>query len=122
MDLKALLNKLDTIDQRQVLLESATMIDEVLTADLQLLKESYIALMERVRRKELEAIANIQDAGVRRKQLGQLAIRNDYPGLFDPVNGKWVDAKGDYAWFGPYKAEVEQMALYFKNALLLPSA
>ena len=109
MDLKALLNKLDTIDQRQVLLESATMIDEVLTADLQLLKESYIALMERVRRKELEAIANIQDAGVRRKQLGQLAIRNDYPGLFDPVNGKWVDAKGDYAWFGPYKAEVEQM-------------
>jgi len=95
MDLKALLNKLDTIDQRQVLLESAIVIEEVLDYDLQLLKESYIALMERVRRKELEAIATIQDANARRRQLGQLAMKHDYPGIFDPVNGKWVDAKGE---------------------------
>jgi len=61
MDLKVLLAKLDKIDQRQILTESATIVEEVLSAELELLKESYIALMERVRGKELEALRNIKD-------------------------------------------------------------
>ena len=61
MDLKALLTKLDKINEHQILMESATIVEEILSAELELLKESYIALMERVRGKELEALRKVND-------------------------------------------------------------
>lgn len=119
MDFRSLISKLDTLEQRQLLTESVVMAEEVLSIELELLKESYIALMERVRGKELEALRAISDEEQRKKQIAILAVKNNYPGLFDPVTGKWVDYKGDYAWFGPYKAEVEQME---KDGLVPPEA
>lgn len=119
MDLKALLNKLDKLDQRQVLLESSAVMEEVLSAELELLKESYIALMERVRGRELEELRKVKDENERKTQLAALATKNGYPGMFDPVTGKWVDNQGNFAWFGPYKAEVEKME---KDGLVPPEA
>ena len=119
MDLKALLNKLDKLNEHQILMESATIVEEVLSAELELLKESYIALMERVRGRELEALRKVNDEEQRRTQIAALATKNGYPGMFDPVTGKWVDNQGNFAWFGPYKAEVEQME---KDGLVPPEA
>lgn len=119
MDLKALLNKLDKLDQRQVLLESSAVMEEVLSAELELLKESYIALMERVRGRELEELRKVKDENERKTQIAALATKNGYPGMFDPVTGKWVDNQGNFAWFGPYKAEVEKME---KDGLVPPEA
>lgn len=119
MDLKILLAKLDKLDNHQVLMESANIREEILSTELQLLKESYTALMERVHKKELDALKNVDSEGERKRLLGGLATKHGYPGLFDPRTGKWVDSNGDFAWFGPYKDEVEQME---RDGLVPPEA
>jgi hypothetical protein len=119
MDLKALLTKLDTIDNKQVLLESTSAVDKILTEELQLLKESYVELMERLHYKEIMATRSIKDTEERKQALANLARQNDYPGLFDPVTGKWVDNNGQWAWFGAYQREVERMETH---GLIPPAA
>jgi len=119
MDLKILLAKLDKLDNRQVLMESSNIREEILSTELQLLKESYSALMERVHKRELDALKDVNSQDQRRKLLGALATKHGYPGLFDPVTGKWVDSSGDFAWFGPYQSEVEQME---RDGLVPPEA
>jgi hypothetical protein len=119
MDLKILLAKLDKLDNRQVLMENSNIREEILSTELQLLKESYSALMERVHKRELDALKAINSQDQRRKLLGALATKHGYPGLFDPVTGKWVDSSGDFAWFGPYQSEVEQME---RDGLVPPEA
>jgi len=109
MDLRTLLNKLDKLDSHQVLMESNTIREEILSAELQLLKEAYSALMERALKRELDALRNVKDVELRKSKLAALASKNGYPGIFDPVTGKWVDNEGNFAWFGPYQAEVEKM-------------
>ena len=94
MDFKDLLNKLDKLDQRQLLQESATnLVDQALSEDLQVLKEAYVKLMERLHYKEIMATARILDDEERKKKLGDMAKQYGYPGLFDPVSGKWVDTE-----------------------------
>jgi hypothetical protein len=119
MDLKALLTKLDTIDNKQVLLESTSAVDKILTEELQLLKEAYVELMERLHYKEIMATRSIKDTEERKQELANLARQNDYPGLFDPVTGKWVDNNGQWAWFGAYQREVERMETH---GLIPPAA
>jgi hypothetical protein len=119
MDLKALLTKLDNIDNKQVLLESTSAVDKILTEELQLLKESYIELMERLHYKEIMATRSIKDTEERKQTLANLARQNNYPGLFDPVTGKWVDTNGEWAWFGAYQREVERMETH---GLIPPTA
>lgn len=119
MDLRTLLNKLEKLDSHQVLMESNTIREEILSTELQLLKESYSALMERVHKKELDALRDVNDEELRKSKLAALASKHGYPGLFDPRNGKWVDNQGSYAWFGPYKDEVEKMEL---DGLVPPEA
>jgi len=119
MDLRTLLNKLDKLESHQVLMESNTIREEILSTELQLLKESYSALMERVHKKELDALRDVNDEELRKSKLAALASKHGYPGLFDPRNGKWVDNQGNYAWFGPYKDEVEKMEL---DGLVPPEA
>ena len=119
MDLKALLTKLDNIDNKQVLLESTSAVDKILTEELKLLKESYIELMERLHYKEIMDTRSIKDTEERKQTLANLARQNGYPGLFDPVTGKWVDNNGEWAWFGAYQREVERMETH---GLIPPAA
>lgn len=109
MDFKNLLSKLDNINQKQLLTESSSVVEQALGEDLQVLKEAYMAVMERLHYKDIRALNDIQDDDERRMKLGLMAKKNGYPGLFDPVNGKFVDKTGQYAWFGAYKDEVERM-------------
>ena len=109
MDFRSLIGKLEQIEQKQLLQESALVADQVLSSDLEILKEAYINLMERLNYKINRAAAKIDNEEERKKFLGNAAAKNGYPGLFDPVTGKFVDNKGEFAWFGAYKSEVEQM-------------
>lgn len=109
MDFRSLIGKLEQIEQKQLLQESASVADQVLSSDLEILKEAYINLMERLNYKINRAAAKIDNEEERKKFLGNAAAKNGYPGLFDPVTGKFVDNKGEFAWFGAYKSEVEQM-------------
>lgn len=109
MDFRSLIGKLEKIEQRQLLQESTNVADQILSEELQILKESYINLMERLNYKVLQKAEKIDDEAERMKFLGAQAAKNGYPGLFDPVTGKFVDSQGQYAWFGAYKSEVEQM-------------
>lgn len=109
MDFRNLIGKLEKIEQRQLLQESTSAADKVLTTELEILKEAYMAVMERLTYKINQAAAQISDEEARKTFLGKAAAKNGYPGLFDPVTGKFVDSQGQYAWFGAYKSEVEQM-------------
>ena len=109
MDFRSLIDKLEKIDQQQLLKESVNTADQILSEDLEILKEAYIALMERLNYKVMDQAAKISDEIERRQFLGNQARKNGYPGLFDPITGKFVDQSGEYAWFGAYKSEVEQM-------------
>lgn len=109
MDFRSLIGKLEKIEQRQLLQESTSAADQVLTKELEILKEAYMAVMERLTYKINQAAGQISDEEARKAFLGKAAAKNGYPGLFDPVTGKFVDSQGQYAWFGAYKSEVEQM-------------
>lgn len=109
MDFRSLIGKLEKIEQRQLLQESTSAADQVLTKELEILKEAYMAVMERLTYKINQAAEKISDEEARKTFLGKAAAKNGYPGLFDPVTGKFVDNQGQYAWFGAYKSEVEQM-------------
>ena len=109
MDFRSLIDKLEKINQQQLLQESTHTADQFLSEDLEILKEAYIALMEKLNYKVMRQAAGISDEIERRQFLGTQARKNGYPGLFDPVTGKFVNSDGEYAWFGAYKSEVEQM-------------
>lgn len=93
MDLRDLLDKLDTIEQTQLLTESEE-------------------LMERVglRLQDIEAAVGRElDGDKRAAIIGDFARKYGYAGLFDPVSGKFVNKDGKFASFGAYQSEVEQL-------------
>jgi len=93
MDLRSLINKLDTIEQTKLLLESEE-------------------LMERVglRLQDIEQAAGRElDDTKRAAIIGDFARKYGYAGLFDPNTGKFVNKDGKFANFGAYQSEVEQL-------------
>ena len=93
MDLRSLIDKLDTIEQTQLLTESEE-------------------LMERVglRLQDIEqAVGRELDGNKRAAIIGDFARKFGYAGLFDPVSGKFVNKDGKFASFGAYQSEVEQL-------------
>ena len=93
MDLRSLIDKLDTIEQKKLLLESEE-------------------LMERVglRLSDIEqAVGRELDGNKRAAIIGDFARKFGYAGLFDPVSGKFVNKDGKFASFGAYQSEVEQL-------------
>jgi hypothetical protein len=93
MDLRSLIDKLDTIEQKKLLLESEE-------------------LMERVglRLQDIEqAVGRELDGDKRAAIIGDFARKYGYAGLFDPVSGKFVNKDGKFASFGAYQSEVEQL-------------
>jgi hypothetical protein len=93
MDLRSLIDKLDTIEQTQLLTESEE-------------------LMERVglRLQDIEqAVGRELDGDKRAAIIGNFARKFGYAGLFDPVSGKFVNKDGKFASFGAYQSEVEQL-------------
>lgn len=100
MDFRNLVEKLNKIEQAQLLTESE-------------------AIMERLRNKDIMATANIKDETERLATLGKMARENGFGGLFDPTNGKFVNADGKYAAVGAYQSEIEQLEKY---GLLPPNA
>jgi len=93
MDLRSLIDKLDTIEQEKLLLESEE-------------------LMERVglRLSDIEqAVGRELDGNKRAAIIGDFARKFGYAGLFDPVSGKFVNKDGKFASFGAYQSEVEQL-------------
>lgn len=104
MDLRSLINKLDTLDQKQLLKESAE-IFEVLAG---------------IRYEDVDALARQfpppKDTE-RAAALAKMAKDNNLPGLFDPFTNKYVNANtGTFARIGAYDAEVTLL----KNKGLLP--
>jgi hypothetical protein len=96
MDLRSLINKLDTIEQRTLLQESEQLIDEA----------------ARLRYKDVEAVAQKfpTDEVARGKALADLAKANGLPGLFDPVSRELVKLDGTLANFaGADQATVNQL-------------
>jgi hypothetical protein len=93
MDLRSLIDKLDAIEQTQILTESEE-------------------LMERVglRLQDIEqAVGRELDGNKRAAIIGDFARKFGYAGLFDPVSGKFVNKDGKFASFGAYQSEVEQL-------------
>lgn len=93
MDLRSLIEKLDAIEQTQLLTESEE-------------------LMERVglRLQDIEqAVGRELDGDKRAAIIGDFARKFGYAGLFDPVSGKFVNKDGKFASFGAYQSEVEQL-------------
>jgi hypothetical protein len=93
MDLRSLIDKLDTIEQSKLLFESEE-------------------LMERVglRLQDIEqAVGRELDGNKRAAIIGDFARKFGYAGLFDPVSGKFVNKDGKFASFGAYQSEVEQL-------------
>ena len=104
MDLRSLINKLDTLDQKQLLKES----DEVFEA------------LTGIQYSDVEALARQfpppKDTE-RAAALAKMAKDNNLPGLFDPFTNKYVNANtGTFAKIGAYDAEVTVL----KNKGLLP--
>lgn len=104
MDLRSLINKLDTLDQKQ-LLKEADEIFEVLAG---------------IRYEDVDALARQfpppKDTE-RAAALAKMAKDNNLPGLFDPFTNKYVNANtGTFARIGAYDAEVTLL----KNKGLLP--
>lgn len=104
MDLRSLINKLDTLDQKQLLKESAEVF-EALTG---------------IQYSDVEALAKQYPPGKdteRATALAKMAKDNNLPGLFDPFTNKYVNANtGTFARIGAYDAEVTLL----KNKGLLP--
>lgn len=104
MDLRSLINKLDTLDQKQLLKESAEVF-EALTG---------------IQYSDVEALARQYPPGKdteRATALAKMAKDNNLPGLFDPFTNKYVNANtGTFARIGAYDAEVTLL----KNKGLLP--
>jgi hypothetical protein len=104
MDLRSLINKLDTLDQKQLLKES----DEVFEA------------LTGIRYSDVEALARTlpppKDTE-RASALAKMAKDHNLPGLFDPFTNKYVNASdGKFAVIGAYSAEVDVL----KSRGLLP--
>ena len=96
MDLRSLINKLDTIEQRTLLQES----------------EQLLAEKARIRYSDVEAVAKQYptDEVARGKALAKLAQDNGLPGLFDPVSRELVKLDGTLANFlGADQATVNQL-------------
>ena len=96
MDLRSLINKLDTIEQRTLLQESEQLVDEA----------------ARLRYKDVEAVAKQHptDEVARGKALADLAKANGLPGLFDPVSRELVKLDGTLSNFlGADEATVNQL-------------
>jgi len=95
MDLRSVLEKLDEIKRQHFLAEMEDLMEKV---GLRL--ADYTA-----------AVRGITDDNQRAAKIGEIARQYNFPGLFDPVSGKFVNAKdGKFAWFGGYEAEVRQLA------------
>ena len=104
MDLRSLINKLDTLDQKQLLKES----DEVFEA------------LTGIQYSDVDALARQfpppKDTE-RAAALAKMAKDNNLPGLFDPFTNKYVNAStGKFAVIGAYDAEVTVL----KNKGLIP--
>jgi hypothetical protein len=82
MDLRSLINKLDTIEQKKLLLEAEQLMEKV-----------------RIRYSDVEAVAKQYptDDDARGKAIAKLAADNGLQTLFDPISGELVKADGSYA-------------------------
>ena len=94
MDLRSLIDKLDTIEQSKLLFESEDLLEKV---GLRL--DDYT-----------NAVRGITNADERAAKIGEFARQYNYAGLFDPITGKFVNADGKFAFFGGYESEVKQLA------------
>jgi hypothetical protein len=95
MDLRSLIEKLDTIEQSKLLLESEQLMEKV-----------------RIRYSDVEAVAKqyATDDDARGQALAKLAKDNGLKTLFDPVSGELVNADGSYSTFkGADEATVERL-------------
>jgi hypothetical protein len=95
MDLRSLINKLDTIEQTKLLLESEQLMEKV-----------------RIRYSDVEAVAKqyATDDDARGKAIAKLAKDNGLNTLFDPISGELVNADGSYSTFkGADEATVERL-------------
>jgi hypothetical protein len=93
MDLRSLIDKLDTIEQTQILTESEELLERV-----------------GLRLQDIEqAVGRELDGNKRAAIIGDFARKFGYAGLFDPVSGKFVNKDGKFASFGAYQSEVEQL-------------
>ncbi len=103
MDLRSLLDKLETIDSRQLLNEA----DDVFEA------------LTGLQYADVEALARTlpppQD-DARAAKLGELARKYNLPGLFDPFTNNFVNSDGRFAKIGAYSSEVDVL----KSKGLLP--
>jgi hypothetical protein len=93
MDLRSLINKLDTIEQQTLLFEAEELMEKA-----------------RIRFSDVEAVANQHkdDEDARLAALTKLIKDNGLPGLFDPVKGELVKPDGTYAWFAGASEETVQ--------------
>jgi hypothetical protein len=95
MDLRSLIEKLDTIEKTKLLLESEQLMEKV-----------------RIRYSDVEAVAKqyATDDDARGKALAKLAADNGLKTLFDPVSGELVNSDGSYSTFkGADEATVERL-------------
>lgn len=94
MDLRSLINKLDSIEQQRLLSEAEELMEKV---GLRLADFT-------------DAVRGISDDDKRAEAIGKIARDYGYSGLFDPLTGKFVNDDGKFAWFGSYEAEVKRLA------------
>ena len=94
MDLRSVLDKLDDIKRQHFLAEVEDLMEKV---GLRL--ADYTA-----------AVRGITNDDERAAKIGEIARQYNFPGLFDPISGKFVNADGKFAWFGGYESEVRQLA------------
>ena len=95
MDLRSLINKLDTIEKRQLLQESEQLMEKA-----------------RIRYSDVEAVAKQYpaDEAARGQALAKLARDNGLPGLFDPVSRELVNPDGSLSTFkGADQATVDRL-------------
>ena len=96
MDLRSLISKLDTIDQRRLLKEA----------------EDVLEAIQGIQYSDVEALAKTlpppKDVE-RATALGKLARDNSLPGLFDPFTNKFVNANGQFAKIGAYSSEIDTL-------------
>lgn len=95
MDLRSLINKLNTIEQRKLLQESEQLMEKA-----------------RIRYSDVETVANQYptDAVARGQALAKLAKENGLPGLFDPVSRELVNPDGSLSTFkGADQATVQRL-------------